>query len=355
MGSKIIDLSKWQQGINWSKLAKDVKFIILRVQDGSYTDPKYNEYATQCKKHGIPFGVYAFCRYTTVANAKAEATNFYNRSRVNGHRPNFYFLDCEQQAQTGARANTEAYRAKLEELGVKKIGIYIAHHLRGNSTINFSKFDKVWIPRYGAKPRYDCDLWQYTDKGRVDGYSGGVDSNKIVKGNADWYLGKTTSVAPSKPTSPAKPSTPKASYYKKDKKEVVFKVDGSMYNSKTFNDKTKIGKVRKGDVFRNVKVVEYGDITRFQLSGGREIYITSNKEYIDATYYDSEDHVSKVELLKNQKAYADTEFKKPKGSFKKGQEFTVEKIVNSPSGTPRLYTKGKVYISANKALVKKIK
>lgn len=347
MGSKIVDLSKWQQGINWAKLAKDVKFVILRVQDGALADIKYNEYAGKCKQYGIPFGVYAFCRYTSVAGARTEATNFYNRSRVNGHRPNFYFLDCEVATQTKNRTATEAYRQKLKDLGVEKIGVYIAHHLRGASTIDFNKFDKVWIPRYGGrKPAYPCDLWQHTESGRVDGYSGGVDLNTILKGGDSWYLtgGGVTATAKEKPT-----------YFKEDKREVRAIADSAMYNSLEFTAKNKVGTVKKGDVFRDVKAVKNGDITRFQLSNGRKIYISSSSEVMKPLFYDADDKVKKVKLLSDQEAYKDKEFKEVAGKFKKDEEFNIERVEYNKNGTPRFYVKGKVYISARKNKVKKVK
>ncbi|HOA84321.1 MAG TPA: hypothetical protein PKN66_10240, partial [Thermodesulfovibrio thiophilus] len=49
------------------------------------------------------------------------------------------------------------------------------------------EFDAVWIPRYGTndgtpqkKPDYPCDLWQYTSKGRLDGYNGDLDLNCLT-------------------------------------------------------------------------------------------------------------------------------------------------------------------------------
>lgn len=347
MGSKIVDLSKWQQGINWAKLAKDVKFVILRVQDGSLADIKYNEYAGKCKAHGIPFGVYAFCRYTSEAGARKEATNFFNRSRVNGHRPNFYFLDCEVATQTRNARATEAYRKQLKDLGVDKIGVYIAHHLRGASTIDFSKFDKVWIPRYGGlKPAFACDLWQHTEHGRVDGYSGGVDLNTIVRGGDEWYLtgGGVTALAKETPV-----------YFKENKREVKAIADSAMYNSLEFTAKNKVGTVRKGDVFKDVKAVKNGDITRFQLSNGRKIFISSSSEVVKPVFYDNEDKVKKVQLLEDQDVYKDKDFKVKAGKFKKGEEFNIEKVEFNKNGTPRLYAKGKVYLSARKNKVKKVK
>src|SRR5690606_23634119 len=71
--------------------------------------------------------------------------------------------------------------------GAKKVGVYIAHHLYKQFNIDTSDFDAVWIPHYGknngsvtSKPVYPCDLHQYTDKGRLKGYGGYLDLNRII-------------------------------------------------------------------------------------------------------------------------------------------------------------------------------
>ena len=42
--------------------------------------------------------------------------------------------------------------------------------------------DFVWIPRYGGKPAYPCDIWQYTETGNVAGI-GKCDLNELVEIN----------------------------------------------------------------------------------------------------------------------------------------------------------------------------
>ncbi|HPU44427.1 MAG TPA: hypothetical protein PLS98_09465, partial [Dictyoglomaceae bacterium] len=75
----------------------------------------------------------------------------------------------------------------LRELGAKKVGVYVAHHLYKTLNLKIEEFDAVWIPRYGTndgtpqkKPDYPCDLWQYTSKGRLDGYNGDLDLNCLT-------------------------------------------------------------------------------------------------------------------------------------------------------------------------------
>src|SRR5690606_22945568 len=53
--------------------------------------------------------------------------------------------------------------------------------------IDVNDFDAVGIPHYGknngtvtSRPSYPCDLHQYTDRGRVKGYDGFLDLNRLA-------------------------------------------------------------------------------------------------------------------------------------------------------------------------------
>ena len=70
-----------------------------------------------------------------------------------------------------------------------------------HTTENVQDPDFVWIPRYGAnddtiegskKPKYPCDLWQYTSQGHISGIADkeDVDLNVITGDGHDlaWFL-----------------------------------------------------------------------------------------------------------------------------------------------------------------------
>ena len=85
------------------------------------------------------------------------------------------------------RTGISAYVAQLRKLGAKKIGIYIAHHLYKQFYLNLSEVDAIWIPHYGknngqvnSKPSYSCDIHQFTSVGRLDGYNGNLDLNRLM-------------------------------------------------------------------------------------------------------------------------------------------------------------------------------
>lgn len=184
----IIDISSWQEPskINYDELAKQVQLVIIRTQYGSkHLDKHYKTHHTELKKRGVPTAAYAWVRGTSIEDMRVEATDFYNRTKE--FNPTIWFLDVEEKSMGDMRAGVSAYVQKLRELGAKKIGIYVGHHLYKTFNLNLEEVDTVWIPHYGkndgtlnSTPNYQCDLHQYTDKGRLNGYSGNLDLNRLI-------------------------------------------------------------------------------------------------------------------------------------------------------------------------------
>ncbi|OCA86972.1 glycoside hydrolase family 25 protein [Bacillus sp. FJAT-27986] len=198
---KIIDISHHQppSSINYDKLAKEVDLVIVRTQYGSSTiDRHYKTHHKEFNKRGVPTNAYAWVRGISISDMEKEATDFYNRTKE--FSPPVYWLDVEEKSMKDMRAGVKVYAKKLRALGVKKVGIYIANHLYKSFNIDIRDFDAVWIPSYGRnngrrassrKPDYACDLWQFTDKGRVDGYAGNVDLNAIISNKPlSFFTGK---------------------------------------------------------------------------------------------------------------------------------------------------------------------
>lgn len=213
----IIDISHHQapSSINYDKLAKQVDLVIIRTQYGSnLTDRHYKTHHREFQKRGVPTAAYAWVRGVSNRDMEVEATDFYNRTIQ--FNPTFWFLDVEEQSMGNMLLGVKAYAEKLRSLGAKKVGVYIAHHLYTKFNLDMDDFDAVWIPHYGknngkptSKPKFKCDLHQYTDCGRLDGYSGNLDLNRIISNKSLSYFtdGKQ---APKKSTSkPSKTNTSK--------------------------------------------------------------------------------------------------------------------------------------------------
>ena len=56
-----------------------------------------------------------------------EAESFYKAASK--YKPTYYWLDVEEKTMSDMNGGVEAFRAKLESLGVKNIGIYVGTYL----------------------------------------------------------------------------------------------------------------------------------------------------------------------------------------------------------------------------------
>lgn len=195
----IIDVSHHQNPtkINYDKLASQLDFVIIRTQYGSRViDKYYKKHHEEFAKRNIPRNAYAWVRGVSISDMEAEAKDFYNRTKE--FNPVVWWLDIEEKSMDDMRSGIKAYVNKLRELGVKKVGAYIGEYNLKNWNIDLSDFDALWVPRYGRdigkpdkKPNIPCDLWQYTSKGRLDGYSGYLDLNMMLSDKPlSFYTGK---------------------------------------------------------------------------------------------------------------------------------------------------------------------
>ena len=207
----ILDISEWQvpSQIHYDVLSRQIGGVIVRIQYGSnYEDKHYRTHLAAFQKYNVPVAVYAWVRGTSIADMEKEASDFYRRAKA--FQPSFWWLDVEEQSMTDMRSGVEAYRKKLKSLGAKKVGAYIANHFYRQFNIDTKKFDAIWLPTYGQNTGIyqgnnptatsEYHLHQYTDQGRLAGYSGKLDLNRIAKGKiTDYFQGSTSPVAPVPP------------------------------------------------------------------------------------------------------------------------------------------------------------
>jgi len=198
MTKHIVDLSKWNDKMNWAVAAPQIELAICRVQYGSnLVDHLYNDHVANLEKYGIPHAAYAYGCYVSVNDAIVEAKDFL--ARVN---PNAKFLVLDVEDDTLVSMKDESKLAEASQAFIDtckaagwKVGLYVAHHMYDEYNLQSVQADFIWLPRYGTndgtpqkKPDYPCDIWQYTDNGYIDGI-GKVDIN-LLQGDKtlDWYI-----------------------------------------------------------------------------------------------------------------------------------------------------------------------
>lgn len=193
----VYDFSEWQGNISAAQarlLKGEAKGIILRVQYGSnYRDKVFDHNAAVLKAAGVKFGVYAFGQYVNAADAKVEATDFYNRAKK--YNPLFYANDAEivtTYAGSSYSSATKAFATKLHSLTTKPVYLYTGkdvynYHLDGRKGYN-----GVWLAYYqNTQPNvgFKYELWQHTDRMYSTALNMSVDASKFV--TSDNWFGNT--------------------------------------------------------------------------------------------------------------------------------------------------------------------
>ena len=197
----IIDISGWQlpSQIDYDRMADSISGAIVRVHSGAQAkennaashlngiDKSYKTHIEEFQKRDIPVAVYAYVAASSKKEMEKEAEEFYKASEK--YHPTYYWLDVEEKTMSDMNAGIEAFRAKLESLGAKNIGIYIGTYFMEEHSINTDKFNAIWIPTYGADTGYynaapstemDYDLHQYTSQGWISGFEYSVDLNQLA-------------------------------------------------------------------------------------------------------------------------------------------------------------------------------
>ena len=193
-GEKIVDISKYQPDVDYDALLGDTALVILRAGYrgtlGSVKmDECFKQHADALTARGARFGVYFYSIADTEAKAREEARKF--AEYAGPYKPLFYAMDAEKPEITSRAIS--AFADELKKLGVRE-GCYVANHLYGQYGYDNVRDgeDFTWIPLYGStRPKYRCDLWQYTSTGSVAGINGNVDMSRITGDghNLAWFLG----------------------------------------------------------------------------------------------------------------------------------------------------------------------
>ena len=97
-------------------------------------DKSYERHIKEFQKRNIPVAVYAYVAANSKKEMEKEAESFYKASAK--YHPTYYWLDVEEKTMSDMNAGVEAFRAKLESLGVKNIGIYIGTHFMEEHSIS---------------------------------------------------------------------------------------------------------------------------------------------------------------------------------------------------------------------------
>lgn len=178
---KVIDVSHHQGTINWEKVkAAGIFGAIIRVSDSTGTmDRQCDRNIAECKRLGIPFGLYIYSRATTEDRAQKEAQICLDKAK--GCILSFpIYIDLEQEGtENYAKTAAKIFGDIIEAAGYK-FGVYANQYWWSTCLSGMDKYTK-WVARYSTTPPAvkNYDMWQYSSTGTVDGISGNVDLNEF--------------------------------------------------------------------------------------------------------------------------------------------------------------------------------
>lgn len=192
---KGIDVSKYQDKIDWEKVASDeVEYAFIRLGIRGYTegdiieDETFEDNIKGALKNDIDVGVYFFTQALSEEEAEEEAA--YVIESIAPYQVKYpIVLDVESVTSTKARGNdltreerTQyciAFCEKIKEAGYTPM---IYGNLKTFTLLlnieELEDYDK-WFAYYDESYYfpYDFKIWQYTNKGKVAGIKGDVDLN----------------------------------------------------------------------------------------------------------------------------------------------------------------------------------
>ena len=205
----VIDVSGWQGDIDWAKAKADgVEGVIIRLGygEGNNADKKAQRNISECKRLGIPFGVYWYSYADTPALAKEEGADVVTKLKQFGVNPSDLaypvYYDLEKWTWEGHKPPTDPnvynnivnnWYSALQSGGYRNLGVYsYTSYLQGPLKHADIYAKTTWAAQYGARMGFDSFPtnsrgWQYTSSGKVDGISGNVDMNAF--GNKEFVNG----------------------------------------------------------------------------------------------------------------------------------------------------------------------
>ncbi len=197
-----IDISAYQGNIDFSKIKDKFKYVIVRIGLGdnvtSQDDKNWKKYVEECKKYNIPYAFY-FVSYAQreCGNESVDSEIQHTLRLIKGYNPFaiFYDMEVDNTTHLGKQTLTSfaiKYCDYFKSLGYK-VGVYanknwFTNYLDYNTLKNRGYL--IWLAHYGVdKPGLTCDIWQYSDKGRVDGINTNTTDLDIMYTN---IIGNTT-------------------------------------------------------------------------------------------------------------------------------------------------------------------
>ena len=190
---KCLDVSTWQGSIDFNKVkSAGYNYVIIRAGYGKEKSQKDNMFEINyknAKAAGLKVGAYWFSYAMSPSTATAEADACL--SCIKGKKfelPVYYDMEYQPAMNTSNSNYTKMavnFCKKLKNNGFKS-GVYssasVYDYLLNRTTLKNNGIS-IWNAEWYIKPSISCDVWQYSETGRINGISTTVDLNYIYNLN----------------------------------------------------------------------------------------------------------------------------------------------------------------------------
>lgn len=176
-----IDVSHYQGDISWRAVSESqkVKFVYLKASEGSsYQDPTFAHNREMAEKYHIPVGAYHY--YSISKTGADQAANFISAvPKKKGALPPAIDIEANVASQSDFKTQLADFVSAVTKQYGQKPVFYVPPKVYNLLYDDYSGYHFWIIDVSGGKPTVKgWTFWQYSNKGKVSGISGGVDCDR---------------------------------------------------------------------------------------------------------------------------------------------------------------------------------
>jgi lysozyme len=221
-----IDVSYWNAGIDWPKVrATGQRYVFVKASEADYyRDSTFDDNWLGAKSAGLLRGAYHFFRCNVDAKKQADSfINYVKSFNDDGELPPALDLETSDgQKKEKILPAVKVWLDRVEAAFGKKPIIYSGQYFlqdylveAGGGPPSWAKDYPLWLSQYpniyveGSQPFlprgwFKWTIWQYSDKGRINGINASVDLNLFNGTLEELYKFGGAQIITEKPKTPQK-------------------------------------------------------------------------------------------------------------------------------------------------------
>ncbi len=188
----MIDVSKWQEDIDWKKVKEaGVNYAMLRlgtqknVDEDSILDAYFEKNIKEAKENGVKVGVYYYTYANDINDAKEQAKWVIEQLKdYELDLPVAFDWECWRKFNDfnisihDLNEIGRTFLKEVESAGYKVVNYGSKNYLE--KLWDLEEYD-TWVAHYTKETNYSKDyiMWQFTDTGLLSGVKGPVDFNYL--------------------------------------------------------------------------------------------------------------------------------------------------------------------------------